>query len=310
MFEKETNNKKHSLPEDEGQSFTEIPATFDQKKFNLSKIMDYCATCKPWSIANEYETSRGNNKSLLRNYFQSASPAPEVQMPPDNISTLIADAMRVVRLISIAGLKPQTFKSWVDQIISYLSAIPGKHLHIIFDNYGYEYSVPKKQRNVSRMKRCITSLDQDLPSTKEWNEVLINQKNKLQIVNLVCEYIKSGAVAYKAVIVNQKSRCFFVNQTSTCVRIPELDSSHRKTDQKIPMDVPYAGQDSSNKICVMTDDTDIYSSLINIAHLVKSCLHFRQGKTKDKEGITYHDIHAIANYLGEDFAVFCLLFTL
>ena len=76
------------------------------------------------------------------------------------------------------------------------------------------------------------------------------------------------------------------------------------------MDVPYAGQDSSNKICVMTDDTDIYSSLINIAHLVKSCLHFRQGKTKDKEGITYHDIHAIANYLGEDFAVFCLLFTL
>ena len=61
---------------------------------------------------------------------------------------------------------------------------------------------------------------------------------------------------------------------------------------------------------MITDDTDIYLSLINIAHLVRSCLHFRQGKTKDKEGINYHDINAIANHFGEDFAVFCLLLTL
>ena len=27
-------------------------------------------------------------------------------------------------------------------------------IHIIFDNYGYEYSVPRKQRNVSRMKNA------------------------------------------------------------------------------------------------------------------------------------------------------------
>ena len=50
----------------------------------------------------------------------------------------------------------------------------------------------------------------------------------------------------------------------------------------------------------IVDDTGIYFSLINIAHLVKSCLYFRQGKTKDKEGITYHNIHAIANHLGEE----------
>ena len=48
------------------------------------------------------------------------------------------------------------------------------------------------------------------------------------------------------------------------------------------------------------DDADIYLSLINIAHLVKYCLYFRQGKTKDKEGITYHDIHAKANHFGEE----------
>ena len=158
------------------------------------------------------------------------------------------------------------------------------------------------------MERCINSLDQDFPPTKEWNEFQMNQKNKLQIVNLLVEYIKSGAVANKAAIVNQKSQCFFVNQTNNCVRIPELDTSDRKADQKIPMRVVYAGQTSSNKVCVTADDTDIYLSLINIAHLVKSCFYFRQFKTKDKEGITYHNVHAVTNHYCE-FAVICLLFT-
>ena len=124
--------------------------------------------------------------------------------------------MKVVRLISIANLKPRTFKSWANRIVSFLSAIPGKNLRIIFDNYGYEYSAPTKQRNVSQMERCISSLDQDLSTTKEWNEVPMNKKNKLQIANLLVEYIKSGAVANKAVIVNQKSQFFFVNQTNNC----------------------------------------------------------------------------------------------
>ena len=117
---------------------------------------------------------------------------------------------------------------------------------------------------------------------------------------MLVEYIKSGSVANKAVIVNQKSQRFFVDQTNNCVRIPELDSSHREVDQKISTHVPYAGQNSSNKVSVISDDVDIYLSLINIARLVKSCLYFRQGKTKDKEGITYHNIHAISNHLGEE----------
>ena len=143
------------------------------------------------------------------------------------------------------------------------------------------------------MKRCINSLDQNLPPTKE------NKKNKLQIVNFLVEYIKSGAVANKAVILNQKSECFFVNQTNTCVCIPELNSLYRGADLKTLMHVVYAGQDITNKVCLIADDTGIYLSLINIAHLLKSCLCFLQGKTKDKEGITY-DIHAIANHHDEE----------
>ena len=81
---------------------------------------------------------------------------------------------------------------------------------------------------------------------------------------MLVEYIKSGSVANKAVIVNQKSQRFFVDQTNNCVRIPELDSSHREVDQKISTHVPYAGQNSSNKVSVISDDVDIYLSLINI----------------------------------------------
>ena len=47
-------------------------------------------------------------------------------------------------------------------------------------------------------------------------------------------------------------------------------SSHREAGQKIPMHVVYAGQGSSNKVCINADDIDIYLSLINIADLVKS----------------------------------------
>ena len=56
-------------------------------------------------------------------------------------------------------------------------------------------------------------------------------KNKLEIVSLLVECIKSGAAANKAVVVNQKSQSFFENQTNNCVRIPELDSSYREADQ-------------------------------------------------------------------------------
>ena len=106
-----------------------------------------------------------------------------------------------------------------------------------------------KQRNVSQMERCINSLNQDPPPTIEGNAFLMNQKSKLQIVNVLVEYIKLGAVVNKAVIVNQKSQCFFVNQTNNCVCIAKLDSSHREVDQKIQMHVVYTAQDSSNKVC-------------------------------------------------------------
>ena len=74
--------------------------------------------------------------------------------------------MRAIRMISVAGLKRHTFKSWADEIMNYLSSMRGNNLHVIFYNYSYEYSVPSKQRDASQMERVINILNQDLPPTK------------------------------------------------------------------------------------------------------------------------------------------------
>ena len=40
LFEKKKSENKQSIPEDECQSFTEVLATFDQRKLDLRRIMD------------------------------------------------------------------------------------------------------------------------------------------------------------------------------------------------------------------------------------------------------------------------------
>ena len=71
--------------------------------------MDYCLTSKPWAIVNEDEHRHNNNKHLFWNHLQNLSPIPKThKVPPDNISTSIADAISAIRMISAAGLKSCT----------------------------------------------------------------------------------------------------------------------------------------------------------------------------------------------------------
>ena len=99
---------------------------------------------KPWAVVNKDEKSRKNNKHLFQNHLQNLSPIPKTHKIPDNISTSIVDAMRAIRMISVADSKPQTFKSWADEIMNYLGSMPGNNLNVIFDNCSYEFSVPSK----------------------------------------------------------------------------------------------------------------------------------------------------------------------
>ena len=110
--------------------------------------------------------SRNNNKHLFRKHLS----IPKTHKIPENISTSIVDAVRAIRMISVAGLQPHTFKTWADKMMNCLSLMPANNLRVIFDNYSYEYNASSKQIDASQMERVINRLNQDLSPTKEWNE--------------------------------------------------------------------------------------------------------------------------------------------
>ena len=65
------------------------------------------------------------------------------------------------------------------------------------------------------------------------------------------------------------------------------------------MHAVYVGRENHNAVCIVADDKDNYLSLTNISCHIHSHLYFRPGKTKDKYGVNYYDIHVIGVHLGE-----------
>ena len=91
------------------------------------------------------------------------------------------------------------------------------------------------------------------------------------------DLIKSVRTHDPAVIVNQGSECF-LELGNRCIRLPELDFSHREAEQNLPMKAVYVGLDNSNTVFFVVNDTNIYLSLINIPHYIHSDFYFCQWK--------------------------------
>ena len=185
------------------------------------------------------------------------------------------------------------------RLMNCFKTLPGNVAQIIFDNYGYNHQHSGKNRDQDDNERCINNLDQELPFPSEWEEFLMNRRNKLQLVNLLVDLIKDGAVA-KDVYVNRGNGCYFRQNNGTWIPFPVLDSSPRKADQVIPLHAVYAGSRPEDTTCIVADDRDIYLSLIHINREIKSNVLFRQGKVNDKNGITFHDVKFIADTLGRE----------
>ena len=309
LFKKVKQKKRPTIAEDESQSLTEILILYDQKKLNLKHFMSWCLFNRPWMFVKEDETSRESRKSVFRNHLQSLSPNPPSSVEPRGIGISIVDAMRVVRLIPISGLQIRTFRCWAERIARYLLAIPGKEIHVLFDNYNYTHNIPSKNRVQSSIERTINSLDQELPPVSEWSDFLRNSHNKFQLANLLADFFLNGGLPGKVVYANKESKCFYKNNlVDDPIPFPELNSNHREADQKIPMHAVYVGQSQNQIICVVADDSDIYLSLLFVCHRIPVKLYFRQGKSTDKAGITYHDVSSLAEKLGVEVCLIILCF--
>ena len=52
-------------------------------------------------------------------------------------------------------------------------------------------------------------------------------------------------------------------------------------------------------VALLADDTDVYVILLSVVNEMKGTLYFRQGKTSMGKGIEYHNVSAMASFLGE-----------
>lgn len=211
-FDTKTTQRKVAIYEDESRSFGEILSIFEGKKLNLRMVIEWPVTSKPYSIASEDGKSRASSKSLLRNYLQQQNPEKPREEPPVSTLSSVVDAMRVVRLIPIAGASPPTFMSWAKRIFGYLEALPGEILHIVFDDYSPiqgPIKVLSKGRVNKGKERKITNLNQLLPKVNEWQDFLTNNMNKYQVCKLLAEFfISSDITTKKTIYVTNGRQCF------------------------------------------------------------------------------------------------------
>ena len=66
LFKEGNAKKKHSIPEDKGQSFADILSIFDNKSLDLRKNMEWSVTSKPWSKSR---TNQKTRVGQIRNPF-------------------------------------------------------------------------------------------------------------------------------------------------------------------------------------------------------------------------------------------------
>ena len=129
---------------------------------------------------------------------------------------------------------------------------------MLFDMYtdGNDFSLPPKGRPVLAKRRHISDLSQSLPKSTEWQEFLSNDGNKRQLVHLLADFILEHFG--KEVYVTKDGQCFHKQPTSSIVPVADLRSTHKEADHRIALHSVYASR-TADKVCVVSDDTDVYS---------------------------------------------------
>ena len=218
-----------------------------------------------------------------------------------DISVSILDAMRVGHIIKIDDLKPPTVLTWAKNVFSYIEGLPGETAHIVFDNYVNESTVSlTKGRNESGIERKISNLMQVLPKPKEWQDFLLNKSNKYQLCCLLANLFTSQKIdTNKNIYITKGKNCFMKNLNESCVEISQLFSNHKEADDRLAFHDQYESN-LGRTVCVVAGDSDVFILLLFTASQCQSTLYFRQGTNKSKDGITYHNVSTLANFLGED----------
>ena len=74
----------------------------------------------------------------------------------------------------------------------------------------------------------------------------------------------------------------------------------QEADQKLQMHAVSPSQLHKRPICVIADDTDVFILLLFVAQHFENAVFFRQGKSSDTDGITYHNTNSVSDYIGAE----------
>ena len=208
-------------------------------------------TEKPWSIVYENDKARSTAKSIFRNLLQQNSTVCPSKNVQTDIEVLIVDAMRVAKMIPVKKLKPRTFRRWAN----YMKHSPGNTVHIVFDNYTYEYNFPTKDW-LRRAPRVIANIDQELPKYSEWVNFLGNSNNLL--IDLLVKYLLEEYQMDKDIFFNNHHTAYLkVKSWKPFKGADELYSQHKEADQKIVSQTVFERK-KGNETLVVADDSDIF----------------------------------------------------
>ena len=186
---------------------------------------------------------------------------------------------------------------------SIFNKLPGTFIHIVFDDYAYypDSFIPlSKARKSDGAERNINNLNQVLPNPSEWQEFVSNAKNKLSICKLLAEFFVSGEVyTEKNVFVTKEKKYFVKYANQVAIEKPEFFAMHREADHWLVFHANCSA-DNGDSVCVVADDTDVCILLLFVSNQTNGTIYFRQGTSLSKQGITYHNVTAFANELGND----------
>ena len=141
-------------------------------------------------------------------------------------------------------------------------------------------------------ERNINNLNQVLPNISEWQEFLSNDNNKLSICKLLAEFFE--VYTEKNIFLTKEKKCFVKYANQVAIENPELFSMHREADHRLAFHAKCSA-DSADSACVVAHDTDVYVLLLFISNQANGTIYFRQGTSSSKQGITYHNVTALAN---------------
>ena len=119
------------------------------------------------------------------------------------------------------------------------------------------------------------------------------------------ERVSGEVYTEKNIFAIKEKKCFVKYAKQVAIKKPELFSMFRVVDHRLAFHAKCSA-DSGDSVCVVADDTDVYILVLFISNQANGTIYFRQGTSSSKQGITYHNVTALAYKLGNDICKFFL----